>query len=60
MKVRRVDLANWARRTTTKFTTGVKYQFHQGFYQIRDPEIPMVIITIITTIIIIIIIIIFF
>ena len=24
-----------------KFTTGVKYQFHQGFYQIRDPEIPI-------------------
>ena len=24
-----------------KFTTVVKYQFHQGFYQIRDPEIPI-------------------
>ena len=41
MKVRRVDLANWALRTSPKFITGVKYQFHQGFDQIRDPEIPI-------------------
>ena len=27
-----VDLANWALRTSPKFTTGVKYQFHQGFW----------------------------
>ena len=31
-EVRRVDLANWALRTSPKFTTGVKYQFHQGFW----------------------------
>ena len=30
-EVRRVDLANWALRTSPKFTTGVKHQFHQGF-----------------------------
>ena len=30
-EVRRVDLANWALRTSPKFTTGIKYQFHQGF-----------------------------
>ena len=35
-----MDLANWALRTSPKFTTEVKYQFHQGFDQIRDPEIP--------------------
>ena len=28
----RVDLANWALRTSPKFTTGIKYQFHQGFW----------------------------
>ena len=28
----RMDLANWALRTSPKFTTGVKYQFHQGFF----------------------------
>ena len=27
---RRVDLANWALWTSPKFTTGVKYRFHQG------------------------------
>ena len=32
LEVRRVDLANWALRTSQKFTTGVKYQFHQGFW----------------------------
>ena len=33
-----MDLTNWALRISPKFTTGVKYQFHQGFfffYQIR-------------------------
>ena len=30
--MRRVDLANWALRTSLKFTTGVKYQFHQVFW----------------------------
>ena len=34
-----MDLANWALRTSPKFTTGVKYQFYKGFDQIRDPEI---------------------
>ena len=28
VEVRRVCLANWAVRTSSKFTTGVKYQFH--------------------------------
>ena len=36
-----MDLANWALRTSPKFATGVKHQFHQGLDQIRDPEIPM-------------------
>ena len=37
-----MDLANWALRTSPKFTTGVKYQFHKGFFfQIRDSEIPV-------------------
>ena len=41
VEMRRVDLSNWAFRTSPKFTTGVKYQFHDGpFDQIRDPEIP--------------------
>ena len=31
MEVSRVDLANWALQTSSKFITGVKYQFHQGF-----------------------------
>ena len=30
-EVRRVNLANWALRTSLKFTTRVKHQFHQGF-----------------------------
>ena len=42
VEVRRVDLANWALRNSPKFTTGVKYQLHQGFDQIRDPEIPII------------------
>ena len=29
VEVSRVDLANWALRTSPKFTTGVIYQFHQ-------------------------------
>ena len=32
VEVRRVDLPNWALRTSPKFTTGVKYQFRQGFW----------------------------
>ena len=32
VEVKRVDLANWALWTSPKFTTGVKYQFHQGFW----------------------------
>ena len=32
VEVRRVDSANWALRTSPKFTTGVEYQFHQGFW----------------------------
>ena len=31
-EVRRVDLANWALWTSPKSTTGVKHQFHQGFW----------------------------
>ena len=42
MEVRRADLANWDLWTSPKFTTGVKYQFHQGFNKIRDPEIPII------------------
>ena len=40
----RMNLANWACRTSQKFTTGVKYQFISSirvFGQIRDPEIPI-------------------
>ena len=29
-------LVSWVLRTSPKFTTGVKYHFHQDFYQIRD------------------------
>ena len=36
-----MDLANWALRTSPKFSTGVKHQFHQVFDQVRDPEIPI-------------------
>ena len=32
MELRRVDLANWVLQTSPKFTKGVKYQFHQGFW----------------------------
>ena len=31
-EARRMDLANWALRTSPKFATGVKHQFHQGFF----------------------------
>ena len=31
MEVGRVHLANWALRTSPKFTTGIKYEFHEGF-----------------------------
>ena len=41
VKVRILDLANWVFQTSPKFTTGVKYQFHQGFDQIRHPELPI-------------------
>ena len=41
VQVRRVDLAVWTLRTSPKLTTEVKYQFHQGFYQIRDPDMPI-------------------
>ena len=43
VEVRRVDLANWARRTSPKFTAGVKYNFHQGFWpdhRSRNPNHP--------------------
>ena len=32
MEVRRVDLTNWALRTSPKFTSRVKYPFNQGFW----------------------------
>ena len=41
VEVRRVNVANWTLLTSPKFTTGVKYQFHWGFDQIRDPKIPI-------------------
>ena len=37
MKVRKVDLANW---TSPKLTTGVKYQYHQGFLQDQRSRHP--------------------
>ena len=37
-----MDLANWTLRTSPKFDTGVKYQYHQGFDHFRDPEIPFI------------------
>ena len=42
VQVRRVDLANWALRTSPKFTRRVKISVPSRFffYQIRDPEIP--------------------
>ena len=38
--MRRVDLANWALRTSPKFTTGVKYQFHQGYWSVKRSGNP--------------------
>ena len=35
-----MDLANWALRTSPKFTTEVKYQFHQGFSPDQRSENP--------------------
>ena len=32
LEVRRVDLANWALRTSPRFATGVKYQIYQDFW----------------------------
>ena len=39
-EVRRVDLAKWPLWTLLKFTTGVKYQFHQGFLLDQRSRIP--------------------
>ena len=39
-EVRRVNLANWALRTLPKFATGVKHQFHQGFWSDQRSENP--------------------
>ena len=38
--MKRVDLANWALRTSPKFTTGIKYQFHQGFWPDQRSQSP--------------------
>ena len=39
-EVRRVDLVNWALRTSPKFISGVKYQFHQGFWPDQRSQSP--------------------
>ena len=42
-EVRKVDLADWALRTSPKFATGVKYQFQHGFLtrsEIRKSQSP--------------------
>ena len=39
--VRRVDLANWALRTSPKFPQGLNITSIRVFHQIRDPEIPI-------------------
>ena len=39
-EVRRVELANWALRTSSKFSTGLNISSIRVFDQIRDPEIP--------------------
>ena len=31
-----MDLANWAQRTSPKFTKGAKYKFHQGVIAYRN------------------------
>ena len=41
MDVRRVDLSNWALRTSQKFTKGGNISSIRVFDQIRDPEIPI-------------------
>ena len=40
VEVRSVDLSNRAIRTSPKFTTGVKYQLHQGFWPDQRSENP--------------------
>ena len=43
VEVRRMDLANWALRTSPKFTKGVKCKFHPGFLsrsEIRKSQSP--------------------
>ena len=40
-EVRRVDLANWTLWTASKFTTVIKYQFHQGFWADQRSEISI-------------------
>ena len=37
-----MDLANWALRTSTKFTTGVKYQFQQGLLVFRNIRMKII------------------
>ena len=41
VEVRKVDLANWALRTSPKLITEVKISSIRIFDQIRDPEIPI-------------------
>ena len=36
-----MDLASWALRTSSNFTTEVKYSSIRVFDQIRNPEIPI-------------------
>ena len=36
-----MDSANWALRTSLKFTTGVNIGSNRVFDQVRDPEIPI-------------------
>ena len=40
VEMRREDLANWALWTSPNFTTGVKYQFHQGLWPNQRSRIP--------------------
>ena len=42
VEVRRVDLANWALWTSSKVTTWVKYQFHQGFWPDQRSGNPII------------------
>ena len=41
LEVRRVDLANWALRTSRNSQEGLNISFIRVFDQIRDPEIPI-------------------